>query len=120
MGNQPEWITDLLASIDGMDADRFVSFLTDDATFRYGSNPPTEGKQAVRQYVAGFFTMFKALRHTPLGSWSHPDAVFVQGEVEYTRHDGSAIAVPFLNCFRMSGDKIQEYLIYIDPTPVAG
>jgi ketosteroid isomerase-like protein len=120
MGNQPEWVSDLLASIDAMDADRFVSFLTDDAVFRYGSNPPTEGRPAVREYVAGFFTMFKALRHTALGVWAHPDAVFVQGEVEYTRHDGSAVAVPFLNCFKMQGDKIREYLIYIDPTPLAG
>ena len=30
MGNQPEWVSDLLASIDAMDADRFVSFLTED------------------------------------------------------------------------------------------
>ena len=120
MGNQPEWITDLLASIDGMDADTFVPYLTDDVVFRWGSNPPVSGRQAVREYVANFFTMFKALRHTPLGTWVHPDAVFLQGEVEYTRHDGSAVAVPFLNCFKMQGDKIREYLIYLDPTPLAG
>jgi ketosteroid isomerase-like protein len=120
MAHQPEWIEGLLASIDGMDADTFVSYLTDDAIFRYGSNPPTEGKKAVHQYVANFFTMFKALRHTPLGVWAHPDAVFVQGEVEYTRHDGATIAVPFLNCLKMQDDKVKEYLIYIDPTPLAG
>lgn len=116
----PSWIGDLLASIDGMDADKFVSFMTDDAKFRYGSNPPVAGKAAIREYVAQFFGMFKGMRHELVDSWSHPDAVFVQGDVTYVKHDGSELTLPFLNCFKMFGDKVQEYLIYIDPTPLAG
>ena len=116
----PSWIGDLLASIDGMDADKFVSFMTDDAKFRYGSNPPVAGKAAIREYVAQFLGMFKGMRHELVGSWSHPDAVFVQGDVTYVTHDGSELTLPFLNCFKMFGDKVQEYLIYIDPTPLAG
>ena len=117
---QPAWVEQLFASIDAMDVDKFVSFVTDDATFRYGSNPPTEGKDAIRENVAGFFSMFKGLGHTLEGTWVHPDAAFVQGQVHYTRHDGSTTSLPFLNCFKLRGDKIHEYLIYIDPTPLAG
>ena len=116
----PSWIGDLLASIDGMDADKFVSFVADDAEFRYGSNPPVAGRAAIRDYVAQFFAMFKGLRHRLLESWSYPDAVFVQGEVTYSKHDGSELTLPFLNCFKMRSGKVQEYLIYIDPTPLAG
>ncbi len=43
------WIEDLVASIDDMDAEKFVSFMTDDAQFRYGSNPPTVGKGAIQE-----------------------------------------------------------------------
>jgi ketosteroid isomerase-like protein len=117
---KPAWIDGLIASIDGMDADRFVSFLTGDAIFRYGSNPPVEGKGAVREAVAGVFSMFRALTHTLEGVWAHPDAVFVQGTVQYTMHDGSAVSLPFVDCFKMDGEKIREFLIYIDPTPLAG
>ena len=113
------WIDGLFASIDGMDADRFMSYLTDDPVFRYGSNPAVEGKAAVRGAVAGVFSMFRQLSHTIEGTWAHPDAVFVQGTVHYTRHDGSTISLPFLNGFKMRGEKIREYLIYIDPTPMA-
>lgn len=118
--DQPAWVSKLFASIDAMDPDTFVSFVTDDAAFRYGSTPPVEGKPAIREYVAGFFSMFKALGHTLEGTWTHPDAVFVQGQVHYTNHDGSTLSLPFLNCFKMQGELIQEYLIYIDPTPLAG
>jgi ketosteroid isomerase-like protein len=106
------WIKVLLASIDGMDAEGFVSFLTDDARFRYGSNPTVDGKEAIREHVGQFFGMFKALRHELLGSWTHRDAVFVQGDVTYVKHDGSALTLPFVNCFRMRGERIREYLIY--------
>jgi ketosteroid isomerase-like protein len=117
--NQPAWIEKLFASIDAMDADAFVSFVTDDAIFQYGSNLVLDGKPAIREGVAAFFSMYKALGHTLEGSWTHPDTVFVQGQVHYTQHDGSKVSVPFLNCFKMKGEKIREYLIYIDPTPLA-
>ena len=117
--SQPAWIDELFASIDGMDADRFVSFLTDDAIFRYGSNAAMEGKDAVREGVAGFFTTVKGLSHTLEGVWAHPDAVFAKGIVHYTRHDDSTVSIPFCNCFTMEGDKVKEYLVYIDPTPMA-
>jgi hypothetical protein len=90
------WIEDLFASIDEMDAEKFG------------------------EYVRQFFGMFKRLRHQLIGSWSHPDAIFIQGEVTYVKPDGSELTLPFLNCFKMRGDKIHEYLIYIDPTPLMG
>jgi hypothetical protein len=70
--------------------------------------------------VGQFFGMFKGLRHELLGSWTHPDVVLVRGEATYVKHDGSALTLPFLNCFKMRGEKIHEYLIYIDPTPLSG
>ena len=117
---QPAWIDELFASIDAMDPDRFVSFLTDDAVFRYGSSPAAEGRTTVREGVAGFFTTVKALGHTIEGVWEQPDVVFVQGLVHYTRHDDSKVSIPFCNCLKMNGEKIREYLVYIDPTPMAG
>ena len=114
------WLNDLFAAIDEMDADRFVSFLSEDAKFRYGSNPQVVGREDIRAYVEQFFGMFDGLRHELYGSWSHPDAVFVQGEVTYITHEGKKIPLPFLNCFKMKDEKIGEYLIYIDPTLLAG
>ena len=39
MSERPAWLGNLFASIDGMDPDGFVSYLTDDATFRWGAMP---------------------------------------------------------------------------------
>ena len=115
------WTRDLLDAIDSRDADRFVSFLTEDALFRWGSRPPVTGRDAVRDYVAGFFQGFEALSHEVRESWQVPDrdTRFVEGEVTYTLPGGRRVTLPFLNLFRMEGAQVREYLIYADPSPLA-
>ena len=73
----------------------------------------------IREAVSQFFSMFQSLGHTIRGTWTHPDTVFVEGDVHYTRQDGSRVTLPFLNRFKMQADKVQDYSIYIDPTPLA-
>ena len=38
--------------------------------------------------------------------------------VTYTRKDGRKVAVPCVNVFGMEGDKIRDYKIFIDVSPV--
>ena len=46
------------------------------------------------------------------------NGVACEGEVTYTRHDGSQITLPFCNIFEIDGDKIEVYRIYIDMAPL--
>ncbi|HSG82472.1 MAG TPA: nuclear transport factor 2 family protein [Gemmatimonadota bacterium] len=110
----------LFAAIDSKDPDRFVSFLTDDAVFRYGSQPAVQGRQAVREYVAGFFGTLTGLSHAVHDTWERNDALVMRGDVTYTKHDGGVITVPFTNIFYLQGDRVQQYLVYADPSPLAG
>ncbi len=112
--SQPAWLGPLFKAIDAKDAETFVSFLTDDAVFRFGNAAPACGRAAVRQAVAGFFTSIASLRHTLRDSWAHPDAVVLHGEVTYTRHDSSQLTVPFANVFKMQGPLVREYLVFAD------
>ena len=114
----PNWCQQLFERIDAMDADGFVSFLTDDAQFRFGNAQEVTGKEKIREAIAGFFASIKGLRHHILRTWVHPEAVICQGEVTYTRTDDSQITIPFVNLFSMEGDYINHYHIYIDITPL--
>lgn len=113
-----EKITDLFKSIDEMNADRFVTFLADDAQFRFGNAPAAKGKPAIREAVAGFFSTIKAISHKNINLWVHPDSVIYEGEVTYTRYDGSKLTLPFVNVFGMAGSLIRNYFIYIDINPL--
>ncbi len=108
------FVAPLFRSIDAMDADRFASFLTRDAVFRFGNGPEVRGSDAIRATVAGFFGMIAGLEHRITDTWSQPGTVICRGEVTYTRKDGTKLTVPFADVFEMRGDQVGDYRIYMD------
>ena len=112
--NHSNWTPALFASIDAKDTDRFLSYLSDDATFRFANQPAAIGHRAIGEAVDGFFAAIGASRHEVSTVWTPGDAVICQRQVTYTRHDGSVLSVPFINVFDMAGALIRHYSIYID------
>ena len=108
----------LFAAIDAKDGAAFASFLTDDAVFRFGSAPPAQGRAAVQAAVEGFFDSIAGLSHSIHRTLGEGNTLFLEGEVTYTRHDGSQVAVPFVNVFEYEGELIAEYKIHIDIAPL--
>ena len=112
------WLADLFDSVDARDTARFVSFLSQDAEFRFGSAPPVSGHEQIAAAVDGFFSTIAGLSHRIANTWIGDDTIACEGDVTYRRHNGSDITLPFVNVFDMSGDKVLRYKIYIDITPL--
>ena len=136
----------LFATIDARDADAFARFITEDGEFRFanaaplvgraairegvagfiaedgefrfGNAPPVTGRAAIRAAVAGFFAAIGGCRHRLLRTWTGHGTAACEGEVTYTRRDGSTLTVPFANVFELDGGRIRSYRIYIDNTPL--
>lgn len=111
-------LEDLFAAIDKMDAERFLSFLDADATFRFGSSPAVTGHAGIRAALESFFGSFSALRHELRRVIVEGDAIACEGDVTYTRHDGSKITLPFANVFGTRNGLISTYHVYIDIAPL--
>jgi len=114
----PIFITDLFKSIDAMNSDKFVSFLTEDAGFKFGNAPVVTGKEAIKKSVQDFFSTINGLSHKLTNTWTQQDSIICQGEVTYTRKDEKKVTIPFVNIFNMKEDLVKEYLIYIDVGPL--
>lgn len=108
----------MFAAIDAKDGAGFVSFLTEDAVFRFGSAPPVQGRDAIQAAVEGFFTTISACSHSIANTLGQNDTLVCEGDVTYTRHDGSDITLPFTDIFEYEGDLIAHYKIYIDVGPL--
>lgn len=115
-----DWLKNLFATIDRKDADGFVELLTADARFRFGSAEAVCGREAVRAAVAGFFSTVEGLSHSVTQVWEEAGVVLTEGDVTYTLGEGRELTLPFLNVFRMDGELVADYRIYIDPSPLAG
>ena len=114
----PEWIPRLLRSIDERDWDTFVSHLTEDAEFRYGSGQTAVGRESIRSAADQAVSPFAAVEHELVDVWERPDSTVVQGKVTYQWPDGHRQTLPFLNLFSMRDALITKYLIFIDPSPL--
>ena len=108
----------VFAAIDRQDTAAFVGFLSDDAVFRFGSAPPVQGRDAVAAAVDGFFGTIAGLSHAIAKVVTDGSTQFVEGEVTYTRLDGTEISLPFTDVFEVDGELIAHYKIYMDITPV--
>lgn len=111
-------LEDLFESIDEQNVDRFLHFLTDDATFRFGSAEPANGQAEIREAVKGFFATIAASKHSLSKILVDEGTLACEGEVTYTRHDGTEITLPFANIFEFEGEHIAHYKIYADAAPL--
>lgn len=108
----------LFAAIDSKDAEAFADFLTDDASFRFGSAPAATGRAAIVEGVAAFFESLAGVSHVLTAVATRGDTLFCEGETTYTRHDGKEVVVPFADVFKYEGEKITDYRIYADLAPL--
>ncbi len=108
----------LFASIDAMDTESFLSFVSEDGTFRFGSAPVVVGHEAIRDAVGGFFDSIAGLKHVLKQTVVSGPTLICEGEVTYIRLDNSVITLPFTNIIEVSGGLISKYKIYIDIAPL--
>lgn len=108
----------LFAAIDRKDAAAFVGYLTDDAVFRFGSAPAVQGKASIHTAVDGFFGTIAGCSHVVHNTISGGSTLVCEGEVTYSRHNGTEITLPFTDVFEYDGDQIAQYKIYMDVYPL--
>lgn len=108
----------LFAAIDAKDAAAFVDYLTDDAVFRFGSAPPVRGRAAIEAAVDGFFGTIAGCSHLVHKTLISGSTLVCEGNVTYTRVDGSSITLPFTDVFEYDDALISHYKIYMDISPL--
>jgi ketosteroid isomerase-like protein len=106
---------EVFQSVDNSDTRKFLSFLSEDAVFRFANLPEVKGKKDIGAFLDNFFSSIDHTTHSNLSEWQIGDTWFITGTVTYTRKDGTELSVPFANQFNLTkDDKIKDYLIFVD------
>lgn len=108
------FVTEVYQSIDSADAAKFASYITSDGAFRFANHPAVNGREPIREFVDGFFKSLKGIAHSNLEYWNAEGVLFVNGTVKYTRHNDTTLELPFSCTWKMKGQLIDQYLIFID------
>jgi ketosteroid isomerase-like protein len=109
-------------AVDKKDAAGFAAAFTDDAWMRFANNDPVIGRANIEAAIAQFFTMIASLKHETTGVFSQGDAVILEANVTYTRHDGRLVTVPAVTIFRLTaaprGPLARKVQMFVDLAPL--
>jgi ketosteroid isomerase-like protein len=114
------FLRDMFAALDRDSVHGLFPYLTEDVEFRFAGYPKAQGRETFAKIWAEMSGAIRALEHRLHGVGRDGDVLFCRGDVSYHLTDGATVTVPFANWFRLRGDLISEYLIYVDASPVFG
>jgi len=112
--NNDKLIRGLFESIDRKDTTAFCSFLTEDCELTFGNWVPVSGKNAIFDTIDNFFKSINGLSHNLAEAIEKDDSIVTYGVVTYTRLDNNKVTANFCNVFKMNGNLIRQYRIFVD------
>ena len=109
----------LFASMIAQDWETFRSCLTDDVMYRVGSTEPVHGPDAVVDFLQSFYTQVQ-MQEPDIRQILEPEnQVIFEFEAHYLRlKDNKQLNFACTDILRMSGDKIKEWRVYVDISPL--
>lgn len=109
-----QWVNRLFETIDRLDVEGFLTFLSPTCNFQFGNMPPVVGTAEIKQTIQSFFESIDGMSHEIIDAWEIGDTTICQGHVTYTRKDKSNLRVPFANILYRKSGSITDYLIFAD------
>lgn len=115
-------VRNLLAAVDAGDLTSAATLLADDVRFRLGGAEPGIGPAAIAAAFGAMTQTVASLSHDILAVWAvdAPEpAIICELTAHFQHHDGSRLALPCINVYRLRGGLIADYRIFMDFTPLA-
>jgi limonene-1,2-epoxide hydrolase len=120
MGADPNaLVTEFCAAWVRMDPDELADYFTDDGVYHNIPLVPFEGKQAIRDGLAGMKGMISSVRfeiHRQVGGGN----VVMNERTDYLQMGDKVVALPVVGVFELEGDKIRAWRDYFDMGQFAG
>ncbi|NMH66514.1 nuclear transport factor 2 family protein [Shewanella salipaludis] len=111
-------IKTLYQAVDNKSLTALADFLADNVRFQIGNYAAITGKNAVLDANHSFFSSITSMAHQITSIWESGDDVLCNGHVDYTRLDGSGLSIPFATVLKIDADKIVDYQVYVDVSPL--
>jgi ketosteroid isomerase-like protein len=108
------FVKDMYRIVDAKDGAALAALMTENGIFKFANMPGVQGRDNITEFLDGFFQSIKGISHSDIEDWKTDNTRFAIGNVTYTRHDDSTLAVPFSVVLRMDEKLMSEYLVYVD------
>lgn len=116
--NARSLVARLYRAVDARSIPKISELLSNEVVFQLGNHDPVRGKEAVLTANASFFTSIATMTHAIENVWAQSPNVICAGYVQYRRHDGSELSLPFSTILALEKDLIVDYQVYVDISPL--
>jgi limonene-1,2-epoxide hydrolase len=106
-------VKEFCAAWERMDPDELASYFTDDGVYHNIPMAPMEGRDAIREGLAGMKAMISSIRfeiHRQIASGD----VVMNERTDHLKMGESVIALPVVGVFELSDGKIRAWRDYFD------
>jgi limonene-1,2-epoxide hydrolase len=120
MGADPnKLVTEFCAAWIRMDPDELAEYFTDDGVYHNIPMAPMEGKQAIRDGLAGMRSMITSVRFEVHRQITAGDTVMNE-RTDHLEMGGNTVALPVVGVFELEGGKIKAWRDYFDMGQFSG
>jgi hypothetical protein len=96
----------------------FFAFFSEDCAFRMANNEIVVGRDNIQAWVANYLGSVAGMQHVIFEEFTAGDVTAIYLDVTYTMQNGETFTLPAMTRTRVKDDKVIEYLIFMDPSPV--
>lgn len=116
MGQRYEILKKVIAAWQAKDAERVLSFMTDDIVWHYAAAalPPVRGKMAAAKLLTRFQADMHRIEWRIFSYAETGDRLFIEGVDEYRTPEGHRVATPYAGVLDFRGDLICGWRDYVD------
>ena len=96
------------------DPDELAGYFTDDAVYHNIPMEPVQGREAIKEFIAGFLTAFDGIDFQVHRQVSDGTLVMNERTDVMRRKDGDEFPLPVMGVFEVVDDKIEAWRDYFD------
>ncbi|UNB54212.1 nuclear transport factor 2 family protein [Mycolicibacterium sp. YH-1] len=111
-------VTEFCALWSTADVDQIVDWFTEDAVYHNIPLAAAVGRDAIREFIAGFIAAFDSIDFTVHRQLASGDVVMNERTDVMRRKDGGEIALPVMGVFEVRDGKIAVWRDYFDMATV--
>lgn len=100
------------------DPEEIAGWFTEDAVYHNMPMPPAEGREAIRDFIAGFTGMLDGIDFRVHRQICHGDVVMNERTDVMRRKDGGEVSLPVMGVFEVRDGKIAVWRDYFDMATV--
>ncbi len=111
-------IYQVFAAADQLNLDEWIVYFTKEAQFRFDNTALVADHDKIRQAMAQFFSTIQTMHHEFVGMYEQDNVVIAEAEVTFICLDNKVVQIPAVTIFRMQGDLVQDFRLYMDAAPI--